>query len=53
MRIPAAADIAQLDRQAIEDDVAPYRGMRSREVGIDGFRLLLGGAAGATARYPA
>jgi hypothetical protein len=32
MRIPAASEIPELDRQAIYDDVAPYRGMTAREL---------------------
>lgn len=32
MRIPSTAEIPELDRRAIFDDVAPYRGMTAREL---------------------
>jgi hypothetical protein len=32
MRIPRPSEIPDLDRQAIDDDVAPYRGMSARDL---------------------
>jgi hypothetical protein len=32
VRIPDATEIPELDRKAIEDDVAPYRGLSSGEL---------------------
>ncbi|HUH01141.1 MAG TPA: hypothetical protein VML75_04040 [Kofleriaceae bacterium] len=32
MRIPSVSEIPALDRQAISDDVAPYRGMTAAEL---------------------
>ena len=32
MRIPSASEIPELDRRAIEDDIAPYRGLTASEL---------------------
>jgi hypothetical protein len=52
MRIPDASEIPGLDRQAIDDDVAPYRGMTSRELD-EARHALCRLAAEQWARWPA